>query len=190
MTNNLSRRTLALGLGASALLPSVSWAARDDTYSEPEIVEAAERFFGAGAQGIAAVVNHVFSDLGRPNGYVEGQEGSGAIGIGLRYGDGNLHIKGLPGLTHTFWRGPSVGFDTGGNASKVFTLVYGMRRPDQIFHRFPGVDGSAYFVGGVGVNYQRSGRITLAPMRAGVGFRLGANVGYLHYSRRRGINPF
>jgi hypothetical protein len=89
-----------------------------------------------------------------------------------------------------FWRGPSIGFDTGGNAAKVFTLVYNMSNPDQIFQRFPGVDGSAYFIGGVGVNYQRNDNITLAPMRAGVGFRLGANIGYLHYSRRRGINPF
>ena len=89
-----------------------------------------------------------------------------------------------------FWQGPSIGFDTGGNAAKVFTLVYNMRNPDQIFHRYAGVEGSAYYIGGVGVNYQRRGDITLAPMRFGVGLRLGANVGYLAYSRRRRINPF
>lgn len=189
MADELSRRTLALGLGAAAVLPATAWA-QDNTYSEPEIVEAAERFFGAGAEGVAAVVRHVFSDLGRPNGYIQGQEGSGAIGVGLRYGDGNLRLKGRGGTTHVFWQGPSIGFDTGGNASKVFTLVYNMRNSDQIFQRFPGVDGSAYFVGGVGVNYQRRDHITLAPMRAGVGFRLGANIGYLHYSRRRRLNPF
>lgn len=190
MTDEISRRALALGLAASALLPGAALAQNDDTYSEPEIVDAAERFFGAGAEGVAAVVSHVFEDLGRPNGYIEGEEGSGAIGIGLRYGDGRLRLKGRGGATRVYWQGPSIGFDTGGNASKVFTLVYGMRDPDQIFQRFPGVDGSAYFIGGVGVNYQRRDGVTLAPMRAGVGFRLGANIGYLAYSRRRRLNPF
>jgi len=190
MADDLSRRTLALGLGASALLPAAAFAQSNDTYSEPEIVAAAERFFGAGAEGVAAVVSHVFSELGRPNGYIEGEEGSGAIGIGLRYGDGYLRLKARRSRSRVYWQGPSLGFDTGGNASKVFTLVYGMRDPDQIYQRFPGVDGSAYFIGGVGVNYQRRDNITLAPMRAGVGFRLGANIGYLAYSRRRRINPF
>lgn len=190
MADNPTRRTLALGAGATLLAPSLAWAQNNNTYSEPEIVTAAERFFGAGAEGVAAVVRHVFSDLGRPNGYIEGEEGSGAIGIGLRYGDGALRLRGRSGTTRVYWQGPSIGFDTGGNASKVFTLVYNMSNPDQIYQRFPGVDGSAYFVGGVGVNYQRRNGITLAPMRAGVGFRLGANVGYLAYSRRRRLNPF
>jgi hypothetical protein len=101
-----------------------------------------------------------------------------------------MRLKGRSGTTRVYWQGPSIGFDTGGNASKVFTLIYGMREPSQIFHRYPGVDGSAYFVGGVGVNYQRRNNITLAPMRAGVGLRLGANVGYLAYSRNRRLNPF
>jgi hypothetical protein len=190
MTDEISRRALALGLGASALLPASALAQNGETYSEPEIVDAAERFFGAGAEGVAAVVSHVFSDLGRPNGYIQGEEGSGAIGVGLRYGDGHLRLKSRGDTTRVYWQGPSLGFDTGGNASKVFTLVYNMRDPDQIFHRYPGVEGSAYFVGGVGVNYQERNGVTLAPMRAGVGFRLGANIGYLAYSRRRRINPF
>lgn len=184
----ISRRVLTLGIaGASLFTPA--WASQD-TYSEPEIVSAAEHFFGAGAEGVAAVVRHVFEDQGRPNGYIEGQEGSGAFGFGLRYGSGDLHLRAFPGSTHVYWQGPSIGFDTGGDAAKVFTLVYGMRDSSQMFQRFPGVDGSAYFVGGVGVNYQRRDNITLAPMRAGVGFRLGANVGYLAYSRNRRINPF
>jgi hypothetical protein len=190
MTDLISRRALALGLGASALLPATAFAQADQTYSEDEILAAAQHFFGAGAEGVATVVNHVFEDLGRPNGYIEGNEGSGAIGIGLRYGDGYMHRKGHGGTNRVYWQGPSIGFDTGGNASRVFTLVYGLTEPDQIYHRFPGVDGSAYFIGGVGVNYQRRDDITLAPMRAGVGFRLGANVGYLAYSRRRRLNPF
>lgn len=190
MADDISRRTLALGLGASALAPGAVFAQSQQTYSHDEILAAAQHFFGAGAEGLATVIDHVFADLGRPNGYIEGNEGSGAIGVGLRYGDGYLHMKGRSGTTRTYWQGPSVGFDTGGNAARVFTLVYGLRNPDRIFQRFPGVDGSAYFIGGVGVNYQRRGDITLAPIRAGVGFRLGANVGYLAYSRRRRINPF
>jgi hypothetical protein len=188
-----TRRTLALGLGAAAassLIPAAAWAQRDDTYTEPEIVRAASEFFGAAAEGLSNVIHHIFNDKGRPNGYITGEEGSGAIGIGLRYGGGLLHLKSRAPVTHVYWQGPSVGFDTGGNASKVFTLVYHMTNPDRIFQRFPGVDGSAYFVGGFGANYQQSGRIILAPVRAGVGFRLGANIGYLNYSRRRRLNPF
>jgi hypothetical protein len=190
MVDSFSRRSVALGLGASALLPGAALAQAEQTYSEDEILAAAQRFFGAGAEGLATVIDHVFEDLGRPNGYIEGNEGSGAIGVGLRYGDGYLRLKGRRSRTRVYWQGPSLGFDTGGNAARVFTLVYGMGDPDDIFQRFPGVDGSAYFVGGVGVNYQRRDDITLAPIRVGVGFRLGANIGYLAYSRRRRLNPF
>lgn len=189
MSDPISRRNVAIGLAAGALAPGAAFA-QNDTYSEPEIVRAAGDFFGAGAEGLAAVVRHVFAENGRPNGYIQGEEGSGAIGIGLRYGQGDLRLKGRGGTTRVFWQGPSIGFDTGGNAAKVFTLIYGMGDPDEIFHRYAGVDGSAYFVGGVGVNYQRRNNVTLAPMRFGVGLRLGANVGYLAYSRRRRINPF
>jgi hypothetical protein len=190
MTDPISRRSVALGLAAGALTPASALAQSNDTYSEPEIVGAASRFFGAGAEGLAAVVRHVFEENGRPNGYIQGEEGSGAIGVGLRYGDGQMRLKGRSGTTRVYWQGPSIGFDTGGNAAKVFTLIYNMSNPDQIFMRYPGVDGSAYFVGGVGANYQRRDGITLAPIRFGVGLRLGANVGYLAYSRRRRINPF
>ncbi|ANP45524.1 DUF1134 domain-containing protein [Candidatus Viadribacter manganicus] len=190
MSDHPSRRAVALGLGSSLLLPAHALAQADQTYSQDEILGAAQRFFGAGAEGLATVVDHVFEELGRPNAYVEGNEGSGAIGVGLRYGSGYLHQKGRSGRTRVYWQGPSIGFDTGGNASRVFTLAYHLPGASSIFTRYPGVDGSAYFIGGVGVNYQRRDGVTLAPIRAGVGFRLGANVGYLHYSRRRRINPF
>lgn len=189
----ISRRTITLGLGAlgaSALLPGVAIAQDPQTYSEDEVLAAAQRVLGAGAEGLATVVRHVFEDLGRPNAYIEGNEGAGAFGVGLRYGSGNLRMKGGVAVTHLYWQGPSIGFDSGGNASRVFTLVYNLHHADDIFHRFGGVDGSAYFIGGVGVNYQRRNAVTLAPMRAGVGFRLGANIGYLHYTRRRRLNPF
>lgn len=160
------------------------------TFSEDEIVQAASRFFGAGAEGVAAVVERVFREQGRPVGYIEGTEVAGAAGVGLRYGQGRLILRGRSGSTRVYWQGPSVGFDAGGNAAKSFTLVYGLTSPGQIFRRFPGVEGTAYYVAGIGVNYQRAEGITLAPMRFGVGLRAGANAGYLSYSNRRRVLPF
>ena len=161
-----------------------------DTYSRDEIVEATADFFGVTAEAAASAVERVFSDMGRPVGYIAGEEVSGAVGVGLRYGEGYLTMKGGGEPTKVYWRGPSIGFDAGGNASRSFTLVYNMRDPDRLFQRFPGVEGSAYFIAGIGVNYQRADDITLAPMRTGVGLRTGANVGYLAYSRRRSWVPF
>ena len=144
---------------------------------------------GVTAETAGGVVERVFKDNGRPTGYIAGEEGSGAIGVGLRYGRGLLYMKNKPPV-EIWWQGPSVGWDVGGNASRVFTLCYNLQFPDVIFQRFPGVDGSAYFIGGLGVNYQRANDIVLAPIRAGVGMRLGANVGYLSYSRARHWWPF
>ena len=107
----------------------------------------------------------------------------------MRYGKGTLFLKSGPRRT-VFWQGPSIGFDIGGNAAKVFTLAYNLFDPEMVFRRYPGVEGTAYFVAGIGVNYQRADGITLAPMRAGVGFRAGANIGYLSYSRSRRVLPF
>ena len=161
-----------------------------DTYSRDEMVEVTADFFGVTAEVAASAIERVFADLGRPNGYIAGEEVSGAIGVGLRYGEGNMSIKGQPEPRKVYWQGPSIGFDTGGNASKVFTLVYNIRDGERIYQRFPGVEGSAYLVAGLGVNYQRADGITLAPIRSGVGLRAGANVGYLAYSRRRNWIPF
>ncbi len=131
----------------------------------------------------------MFEDQGRPNGFIKGEEASGAIAFGLRYGKGTLHRK-AAAARKVYWQGPSIGFDFGGNASKVFVLVYGLERIDELYRRFPGVDGSFYFVAGVGVNYQRAEGITLAPIRTGVGLRAGVNVGYLHYTRQHSWLPF
>jgi hypothetical protein len=160
-----------------------------DTYTEGEVVDAVEDWLGVSAETAGSIVEKIFSDLGRPNAYIYGGEAAGAAGVGLRYGDGTLVTKTGESLK-VYWQGPSIGFDVGGNASKTFTLVYNLREADDIYRRFPGVEGSAYFIGGVGVNYQRADDITLAPMRVGVGLRSGANVGYLAYSRRRNILPF
>jgi len=159
-----------------------------ETYSHDEIVRSASDFFGVTAEAVGAVIEKAFRDNGRPTGYVAGEEGSVAITVGLRYGQGLLYMKNRQPVK-VYWQGPSVGWDLGGNASRVFTLAYGIQTPDEIYQRFPGVEGTAYVVGGMGVNYQRSDTITLAPIRAGVGLRLGANLGYLAYSRRRHILP-
>jgi hypothetical protein len=162
---------------------------RAETYGEDEIVHGVSDFMGVTAETAGGVVEKAFKDQGRPTAYIAGEEGSVAFIGGLRYGKGLLYMKHRPAMT-VYWQGPSVGFDFGGNGSRVFVLCYNLQYPDAIYQRFPGVDGSAYFIGGMGINYQRADEITLAPIRAGVGFRLGANVGYLAYSRHRNILPF
>ncbi len=161
---------------------------RAPTYTDDELVDRVSDFLGVTAESAGAVVERTLKENGRPTGYIAGEEGAGAFVVGLRYGRGLLYMKNRA-TQEVFWQGPSVGFDAGGNVSRVFTLVYNLQYPDMIYRRFPGVEGSAYFIGGLGVNYQRADDITLAPMRAGVGFRLGANVGYLSYSRRRNLLP-
>ena len=158
-------------------------------YTAEEIVSVASDFFGGTTEGLAKVIERVFKEQGQPVAYIVGEEASGAIGVGLRYGRGNLTYN--DGATMpVFWQGPSIGWDFGGNASKVMTLVYKLRNTQDLFQRYPGVEGSLYFVAGVGVNYQRNQEITLAPIRTGVGLRAGANVGYLHYTVKKSLIPF
>lgn len=165
--------------------------AAEDTYSENEIVQKGAEFFGVATEAMAKAVEKVFSQYGRPNAYIAGSEGSGAIVVGLRYGEGDLYMKKNGSkTTKVFWQGPSVGFDLGANASKSFTLIYKLPNTEAIYQRFPGVDGSYYFVAGIGVNYQQNGSIILAPMRTGVGLRAGVNAGYLSYSKERNWVPF
>lgn len=159
------------------------------TYSQEEIRRHVEGFFAGTTQGLAAIIERIFAEHGRPNGFIAGNEASGALVVGLRYGKGQLQLKGQ-GPVELFWQGPSVGFDAGLHAAKVFTLVYNLTDPEQIFQRFPGVDGSVYVLGGFSMNYQKSGEIILAPIRTGVGLRLGASAGYLHYTREEHVNPF
>ena len=187
--------SLALGLAGPALAQDPEYGQPSEysepveTYSQDELVDAVSDFFGVTAEAAASVLERVFSDLGRPVGYVAGEEVAGAIGVGLRYGEGYLTMKN--GIREkVYWRGPSIGFDTGGNASRVFVLVYNLDDPDRLLQRYPGVEGSAYLVAGMGVNYQRADEITLAPIRSGVGLRAGANVGYLAYTRERAWLPF
>lgn len=159
------------------------------TYDEGTIIDEASAYFGGSTEAVAKVIEKIFSDLGRPNAYIAGEELSAAVALGFRYGDGELHHK-LLGDKRVFWAGPSIGFDLGANGSKTFVLVYNLYDIDDMYHRFPGVEGSFYFLGGLGVNYQQSGDIILVPIRLGVGLRTGANVGYLNYTEKRNLLPF
>lgn len=177
-------------LAASAIIAAPALALPEDgTYTEGEVIEEVEDWLGISSEAAAEIVETVFEDLGQPNGFIKGGETAGAIGVGLRYGEGELIMK-TGDTRQVFWQGPSIGFDTGANASRTFTLVYGLENPDDIYQRYPGVEGSAYYLAGVGVNYQATDDATLAPMRAGVGLRLGANIGYLAYTEERQILPF
>ncbi len=159
------------------------------TYSEEEISNQVEGFFEGTTEGLADILNRVFAEQGRPTGFIRGDEAGGALVVGLRYGKGQLQLKGQAPVD-VYWQGPSMGFDVGLHAAKVFTLVYNLTDPNLIFQRFPGLDGSIYVLGGFSMNYQKSNEIVLAPIRTGVGLRLGASVGYLHYTRQEHINPF
>ncbi len=163
--------------------------ANPDGFTQQEIIDAAGSFFGKTSGSVGQAVERVFQDQGSPVGYIRGDEYAAAVGFGLRYGQGTLVMK--DGQERKiFWQGPSIGLDTGGNASKVFTLVYNLQNPDGIYRRYPGVEGAAFFIAGIAVTYQRAEGVTLAPMRTGLGFRAGVNAGYTAYSKRRRAIPF
>ncbi|MCV2422619.1 DUF1134 domain-containing protein [Paucibacter sp. DJ2R-2] len=174
------------GSGHALAAPSEG---EDGAYDEDSILKAATDFFGDSTEGLARVIEKAFKEQGRPNAFIKGEEVGAALSVGLRYGEGRLQMK-SGGSAPVFWAGPSIGFDAGVNASKVFTLVYHLPKPAAIYQRFPGVDGSLYYVGGAGINYQRLKGITLAPIRLGVGLRAGASVGYVHYRSKKSYNPF
>jgi len=158
-------------------------------YSPNELIDAGHRFFGGVSRGLAMVVEKAVSQWGQPNGYVLGEEAGGAFVGGLRYGDGTLYTKNAGDL-RVFWQGPSVGFDAGADGARTMMLVYNLPRTDAIFDRFGGINGSAYFIGGFGMTALTANNIVLVPIRSGVGFRLGANLGYLKFTERPTWNPF
>jgi len=192
MSKMIARWTLGLGclLGMAA-----GWAAepaakaKGGTYSDDEVVKAASEFFATGAKDLADVLAKVLKEKGQPVAIIRGEEAGAAVAVGLRYGHGELLFKGAP-ARKVYWQGPSLGFDVGANAAKTFVLVYGLRNAESLFHRFPGVDGSLYFVGGFGVNYVQNSYGSLAPVRFGVGWRQGIAVGYMNFSRTKRYNPF
>jgi hypothetical protein len=159
------------------------------TFSAQEIKDAGHRFFGSISQGLAGAIEYTFQRAGRPNGYILGEEAGGAIIAGVRYGEGTLYTKDA-GEYRLYWQGPSVGYDLGAEGSKTMVLVYNLRSPGEIYSAFAGIDGSAYLVGGVGVTFLADSHVILAPIRSGLGLRLGANLGYLKYTREPTWNPF
>jgi hypothetical protein len=162
---------------------------RKDTFGPDEIVREGHRFFGTVSRGLAQVVEAAVSKWGEPNGYILGQEGSGAFVVGLRYGDGKLFTRNA-GDRRVFWEGPSVGFDTGGEGARTMMLIYSLPATDAIYQRFAGIDGSAYFIGGFGMTALTANNIVVVPIRSGVGLRLGANIGYLKFTPKATWNPF
>ncbi len=164
--------------------------ARDSQrYASNELVDAGHQFFGAASSGLATVVERAVEEYGLPNGYVLGEEASGALVAGLRYGEGKLFTKNA-GDHPVFWQGPSVGWDFGGDGNRTMMLVYNLTDTQKIYRRFIGVSGSAYFVGGLGMTVLKNGDTILVPVRTGVGARLGVNVGYLKLREYPTWNPF
>jgi hypothetical protein len=163
--------------------------ASPNTYGPDELVGAGHKFFGNVSRGLASVIERAVSQWGLPNGYILGEEGSGAFVAGLRYGEGTLYTKNAGDL-RVYWQGPSVGFDWGGDGARTMTLVYNLPATNAIYQRFGGIDGSAYIIGGFGMTALTANNIVLVPIRSGLGLRLGANIGYLKYTPRATWNPF
>jgi len=178
-----------LAASAQQPLPPPQRAPGPDNYGPDELTTAGHRFFGNVSRGLASVIERAVSQWGLPNGYILGEEGSGAFVAGLRYGEGNLYTKNAGDL-RVYWQGPSVGFDMGGEGARSMMLVYNLPRTNAVYQRFAGVDGSAYFIGGFGMTALTASNILVVPIRSGVGFRLGANVGYLKFTPAATWNPF
>ncbi|CAN5227695.1 hypothetical protein BH09PSE3_BH09PSE3_10940 [soil metagenome] len=176
--------------GPATAAPASSLATKPTpTYHKDDLIGAAEGVFGKGAAGLAGLVEKILKDQGEPNAYIAGREASGAFVVGLRYGSGTLSHK-IEGDRPAYWTGPSIGFDVGGDATKVFTLVYNLYDSQDLFRRYPQVEGRAYFVGGFSATYLRRGNIVLIPIRLGVGLRLGANIGWMKFTEKSRWLPF
>lgn len=182
---------LAAILAALALSPAPAFAqgSLSDTFSGQELVENGQQFFGSAAQGLASVVEKAVSQFGLPNGYILGEEAGGALFLGAKYGEGVVHTRNA-GQFQIYWQGPSIGFDVGGDGSKVMMLVYNLNNVQEILGRYPGVDGSAYVFGGFGMTVTKRDNVVIVPIRSGVGARLGINVGYLNFTAQPTWNPF
>ena len=195
---NKTRIYIHLVLFAFLIIGPTDWAkaqtnqpktAQDGTYSSQEIIDAGHKFFGTTSGTLAKVVEYAFKSKGRPNAYIVGEEGGGAFFGGLRYGEGMLYPK-SGGRHKIYWQGPSLGFDFGANGARTLTLVYNMKTTPDLHNRFASLEGSAYIVGGFGLNFQHYEHVTLAPIRTGVGLRLGLSMGYVKYTAKPTWNPF
>ncbi|GJE55582.1 MULTISPECIES: DUF1134 domain-containing protein [Methylobacterium] len=193
----LSRRAVIpalLAAPAALLLPGREAVAREDSgrpesFRPAEVVDNGHKFFGSVSKGLALTIEEATKRWGQPNGYILGQEASGAIVGGLRYGEGTLYTRNA-GNRRIYWQGPSIGFDMGGDGDRTMMLVYNLPGLPDLYQRFGGVDGSAYFVGGFGMTAVTNDGIVVVPIRTGVGARLGINIGYLKFTSRPTWNPF
>jgi hypothetical protein len=175
---------------AQATAPAASNSSSQSAqYSSNEVIDAGHRFFGTVSRGLAEIVEKAVSQWGLPNGYVLGEEAGGAWVAGLRYGEGVMYTKNA-GDRRVYWQGPSLGFDFGGDGARTMMLVYRLPAAEAIYQRFVGIEGSAYFVGGLGMTALAFDNVVVVPIRSGVGLRLGANVGYLKFTPAPTWNPF
>ena len=183
----LAQETQTAPAPAPAAAPAPPPAA--PTYAEEDVLGAAEGVFGKGAEGLAEIVRKTFKDRGQPNAYIVGREAGGAFIVGVRYGSGMLYHK-VEGERKIHWTGPSVGFDIGGDGSKVFALVYNLNDTEDLDRRYPAAEGKAYLIGGFTANYLQRDNIVIVPIKLGVGWRLGLNGGYLKFSKKGKVLPF
>ncbi|RWO16891.1 MAG: DUF1134 domain-containing protein [Mesorhizobium sp.] len=182
-------RVFSMAIALMGLVVFSTSPSRAQEYTAQEIVDSGHKFFGATSGGLATVVEKIFSSYGLPNGYLLGEEGSGALIGGLTYGEGTLYTKNA-GDHKVFWQGPSLGWDFGGEGSRVMMLVYNLDDVNSLYNRFGGLAGSAYLVAGVGFNVMKNNNVLLVPIRTGVGARLGVNLGYLKLTQHATWNPF
>ncbi|HEY4201850.1 MAG TPA: DUF1134 domain-containing protein [Devosiaceae bacterium] len=180
---------LLFGLLAPQAAQAQAQGSLSDTYSASELVDTGSAFFGSVAQGLASLVERSVSQYGQPNGYILGDEAGGALFAGAKYGQGTLYTRNM-GQYPVYWQGPSIGFDIGGDGSKVMILVYSLPNIQAVYERYPGVNGSAYVVGGLGMTVLKRQDVVMVPIRSGVGARLGVNVGYLKFTQEPTWNPF
>jgi hypothetical protein len=173
----------------AAPAPAPATAGATPTYHQQDILAAAEDTFGKGAEGLAKMIERLFKERGAPSGYIVGREAGAALLLGVRYGSGTLFHK-VEGNLPVYWTGPSFGIDLGANGSKSFMLVYDLDDSEDLYKRYPGAQGSAYVVGGFTASHHRVGKVVVVPIHLGMGWRLGANVGYLKFSKTSQASPF
>jgi hypothetical protein len=187
---NMTRRELVTIAATGAV--AFATPARADApaqFAPEEIIDNGQRFFGSVSRGLAEVVQEAVRRWGLPNAYILGQEASGAFVAGLRYGEGKMYTRNA-GNQRVYWQGPSLGFDAGADGDRTMMLVYNLPDTRAIFDRFGGLDGSAYFVGGLGFTALDAKGVIVVPIRTGLGWRLGVNVNYLKFTQQATWNPF
>ena len=157
-------------------------------YTVREVVEAGHGFFRATSGSLGALTERVFARYGLPNGYILGEEASGAWFGGLTYGEGVLHTRNA-GSHRVFWQGPSIGLDWGAQGSRTMILVYNLPHVDAALGRFGGAATEAYAIGGLGARVLQKNGVVMVPIRTGVGARLGVNLNYLKFTPKPTWNP-